>query len=190
MQYRIYFFIILFLLGIAVSSTAQNVGLGFKAGGTYTAIAGDSLKSQYKVGYQGGVFAELDILDGFGIQPELLLTQSTSRINTFAGDTVGKEVAITYLAIPVMLRITIKEWLTFHLGAEFSYKIRENDSFFQNGEDAFTKGTTALIGGIQLNIKALRIYGRYNIGISNINSANDSKSWKYRQVQLGVGIRI
>ena len=47
-----------------------------------------------------------------------------------------------------------------------------------------------MIGGAQLNFKYMRIYGRYAIGLNNINDLSESNKWKSQQIQLGLGFKF
>jgi hypothetical protein len=47
-----------------------------------------------------------------------------------------------------------------------------------------------MVGGIQLNFSVLRIYGRYNVGLTNINEVSDQNKWKSQQLQLGLGFKL
>jgi len=47
-----------------------------------------------------------------------------------------------------------------------------------------------MVLGAQVNLKVLRVYGRYNIGLQNINDFSDQQKWTNQQVQLGVGLKF
>jgi hypothetical protein len=47
-----------------------------------------------------------------------------------------------------------------------------------------------MVGGLQLNLKVLRVYGRYVIGMNNINDVANSENWKNQQIQLGIGLKL
>jgi hypothetical protein len=60
----------------------------------------------------------------------------------------------------------------------------------QNGKSAFKSGDFAMVAGAQVNLKMLRIYGRYNIGLQNINDIDQKDKWTNQQIQLGLGVRL
>jgi len=43
---------------------------------------------------------------------------------------------------------------------------------------------------LQFNLGSLRIYGRYNIGLSNLNDIDNTEQWKSQQIQVGLGLKI
>ena len=129
----------------------------------------------------------------------MLFSQSTSSIDTSGFKYVyqnapsailKKDVRLNYLNIPVLLRINAGKLLTFNVGPQFSILVNDDKNLFQNGKQAFKSGDFAAVLGAQINISKLRIYGRYNIGLSDINDIDDSHKWKNQQLQLGVGFKI
>jgi hypothetical protein len=51
-------------------------------------------------------------------------------------------------------------------------------------------GDFAMVLGGQINLSVLRIYGRYNIGLQNINDIDSKDKWTNQQIQLGLGLRF
>jgi hypothetical protein len=88
------------------------------------------------------------------------------------------------------LRFNIGSLITLNAGPQFSILMNQSDNLIQNGQDAFKKGDLSLVAGAQLNLTALRIYGRYNVGLQNINDAANQEKWTNKQIQLGVGLRF
>ena len=178
---------------------AQRLDFGAKVGANMTKIDGTKFKDGFELNYQVGFFGEIDFTEHLGIQPEVLFSQSTSTIDTNGfknvyqnapGTLLKKDVKLNYLNIPLLLRINAGKLLTFHVGPQFSVLINDQKNLFQNGKQAFKSGDLAAVVGAQINISKLRIYGRYNIGLSNINDIDDSHKWKNQQLQLGVGFKI
>jgi hypothetical protein len=75
-------------------------------------------------------------------------------------------------------------------GPQFGILINKNDNLLQNGQSAFASGDFGMVGGLQVNLKVLRIYGRYNIGLKNINDIGQKDKWTNQQIQLGIGLRL
>ena len=80
--------------------------------------------------------------------------------------------------------------VTLNVGPEFSALIDHDENLLQNGERAFSGGDFSMIGGLQLNLSRLRVYGRYNVGLSNINDIDEKDKWKNQQIQLGLGVKL
>lgn len=192
-------FAIAAVLVITTSSVfAQKLDFGPKLGANLTKIDGVKFKDGYELSYHVGAFLELDFNKNWGIQPEILFSQTTSKIdsgfaaiyNNIGSDLIKKDVKLNYLTIPVLLRINAGSLLTFNVGPQFGILMNKNVSLWENGKSAFKGGDFAAVVGAQLNISKLRIYGRYNIGLANISDIDNSNKWKNQQLQLGVGFKI
>jgi len=185
------FISVLLLSAITVTTQAQSFHIGAKLGGNLTKIEGQSFDDGFKLSYQVGGFAEIDFNKRLGIQPEVLFSQVASKTTTFNGNLApNSDYKLSYLSIPLLLRINAGEKLTFHIGPQYSILLNNESSLIQNGKDAFKTGDFAMLGGLQLNLGSWKIYGRYSIGLSNINDVDNKENWKSQQLQLGVGFRI
>lgn len=176
-----------------IISNAQSLKLGIKAGAIGTKIAGESFKSGYNLSYQAGAWAEIDLLGKIGVQPELLFSQTsssyTSGTPTIPTD-VNVKVKLNYLSIPVLFRYNVAKIITLNLGPQFSILMNKDDNLLDNGKAAFKGGDFAAVAGVQLHISSLRVYGRYVLGLSNINDNPLTSSGKSQQIQIGVGFKV
>ncbi len=181
-----------------ISASAQRLDIGAKLGANLTKIQGVAFSKAYDLNYQLGGFAEIDFNKNWGIQPELLFSQTTSKVDSgwkatyenLSGQLINPNVKLNYLNIPILLRINAGNLLTFHVGPQFSVLVNHNESLVTNSKNAFKSGDFAAVLGAQVNISKFRIYGRYNIGLSNISDVNSPNKWKNQQLQFGVGFKI
>ena len=179
---------------IAISSLtmAQGFHLGAKAGANLGKIDGSSFKSEFNLGYQVGGFAEIDFTKGFGIQPEVLFSQTNTTVTDepLSGLKPGEKISLNYLNVPILLRLNASKLLTINLGPQFSVLTNNHKTTAGNIGDAFKGGDLAMVAGAQINLGALKLYGRYNIGLNNINEIGDQQKWKNQQIQFGLGLRL
>ena len=77
--------------------------------------------------------------------------------------------------------------VTLQAGPQFGILLNQNVSLVQNGKDAFKKGNFGLAAGLQLKVLMLRIYGRYVIGLTNLNDIDNQDKWTGQGFQIGVG---
>lgn len=182
---------------LATFAKAQNGGsfhLGAKLGANLGKVDGQSFKDGFNLSYQAGAFAEINFNKNIGIQPELLFSQTKTTYDTSFGQILklsnGENISLNYLSIPLLLRINAGSLLTFHLGPQYSILMNKSNTLLQNGKDAFKSGDFAVVAGAQVNLGALRVYGRYNIGLSNIGDIGNQDKWKNQTLQLGIGLRI
>ena len=181
---------------IATTSQAQGVRLGAKLGANLNKVTGKSFNEEFDLSYHVGGFLEIDINKKFGIQPEVYFNQATttrtSDFNTLysANPNANTDIKLNYLSIPILLRYNVGKMVTLQAGPQFSILMNNDKTLLQNGQEAFKGGDFAMAGGVTLNLKMLRVYGRYNIGLSNINDIDDRDEWKSQQLQLGLGLRL
>ena len=168
-------FLPLFVL-IVLAGTAQGFHLGAKLGANMDKIAGKSFSDEFKLGYHLGGFVEIDFNKNIGIQPELLYSQTNTKEASGLKDIyenidnalVGDKVKLSYLSIPVLLRINAGELLTFHAGPQFSILMNSNETLLDNGKDAFKKGDLDK----HLNIgDSISFTARLNLNIWNGNTS-------------------
>lgn len=186
------------LLAIVSVTNAQGFHIGAKAGANMTKIDGQSFKDGYELGYQLGGFVEIDFSKSIGLQPELLFSQTNTKTvdkfheiyDNIDNAITSDNVKLNYLSIPVLLRINAGELLTFHVGPQFSILTNSDETLLENGKEAFKKGDFAAVLGAQVNLGAFRVFGRYNIGLTDINDIDDQDKWRNQQIQLGLGVKI
>jgi Outer membrane protein beta-barrel domain len=168
--------------------------LGVKGGANITKIDGKSFSNEFDYGYHAGAFAILKITNHIQIQPEVLFNQYSTKTDSALGNVVNvknlKDVKLNYLSVPLLLNITPAKFISFQFGPQFGILLDKHQSLFQNGKDAFSSGDLSMLAGLQLNLGALKVSGRYVVGLSNINDVSDSDKWKNQGFQLSVGIRI
>ena len=80
--------------------------------------------------------------------------------------------------------------VTLQLGPQFGILMNKNKTLVQNGKSAFKGGDFSMLGGVQLNVLNFRFYGRYSVGLNNINDIDNKQKWKNQAIQLGVGITL
>jgi hypothetical protein len=177
------------------SIQAQGIKLGVKVGANLTDVSGVSFKDGYKFGYHAGFFSELMLTKKFGIQPEVLFSETNLR----AGDSLGSlyngisitdiaKVKLQYISIPILLDYKPIPFLTLQAGPQFGILMNQTKPFSANAKDAFKKGDLSLLLGAQLNVFKFRIYARYAVGLSDINDFDNKEKWNSQTVQLGLGL--
>ena len=195
--------VVMILIGISSISNAQGIRLGIKAGANLNQISGQSFNDGFNLSYHAGGFMELDLNKVWGIQPEVLWSQtggkpssfksiygSTSSITINSTLDAGKQIKLDYLSIPILLRVNVTNMFSLLAGPQYSILINKDNTLLQNGQSAFKSGDFAMVAGAQINLKMLRIYGRYNIGLSNINDIDNKDKWTNQQIQAGIGFRL
>lgn len=191
-----YFFSALALILVASAVSAQGFTFGIKLGANLNKVSGQSFKEGYDLGYHVGAFSEIGLSKKFGIQPEVLFNQiNTKRVSGFneiygQNNLNPKDIDLKYLSIPLLLRYNVNSFMSLNLGPQFGVLLDDSENLFDNGKKAFKDGDFSAVAGLTLNVSSLRIYGRYNIGLANINDIDNKDKWKNQQVQLGLGLKF
>ncbi|NDB52591.1 MAG: PorT family protein [Chitinophagaceae bacterium] len=188
---------LLFVLSALLISLQSNgqFHVGVKAGANVTKVDGKSFKDEFKSGYMLGGFAEIKLSKKLYVQPELLINQYNTRLDTNYNNLVGNifngmtSVKLDYLSIPILLNYRMGGgFISLQAGPQYGVLIDKNNSILQNTGNAFRNGDLSLLGGVQIKAGAFRINGRYFVGLSNINDITNDSKWKNQGFQLSVGL--
>lgn len=179
---------------MALSSFSQGVHFGIKGGASINKLSGKSFSEEFSFGYHIGGFVTANLPGKFGIQPEILFNQvntdTSSNVSSIYQFNHINKVKLSYLSIPILLNYKINKILDLQGGPQFGILLDQNVSLISNGKDAFKKGDIGIIMGLQLKLTKFRAYGRYMIGLNNVNDVSTSDSWKNQSLQVGVGFAI
>jgi len=191
----------LFSLAAAVLfSTAlmAQFHIGAKAGANINKINGKSFKDEFRYGYSVGGFMEVRLSNKFVLQPEVLFNQNSTTLdssfkNIYQGvfNSSQSKVKLNYLSIPLLLNYKlIGSFLSLQAGPQFSVLMSNNKTLLQNGGEAFKNGEFSMLGGVQVKVGAIRVNGRYAVGLNNINDIDNQDKWKSESFQLSVGLAL
>jgi hypothetical protein len=178
-------------------SNAQGFKVGVKVGANLSNLTGTSFKDGFDFGYHAGLFSELMITEKFGIQPELLFSETNLRTgasfnslySTIALSDITK-IKLQYMMIPVLLDFKPISLVTLQVGPQFGILMNQTKSLQDNAGEAFKKGDFSMLGGVQLNFLKFRVYGRYAVGLMNMNDIDSKDKWKSETLQIGAGITL
>ncbi len=190
--------LVILLVAITASSVSfAQFRIGPKLGANIGKIDGKGFDEQYKLGYHLGAFAEISLGKKFALQPEVLWNQINSdTVTGFSAiyqnldDQSLQNPQLNYLSIPLLLTYKPAKILSLQAGPQFGILLNKDKTFLQNGQEAFKNGDFSMLFGAQLNILRVRIYGRYAIGLNNINDLPDQEQWKTTGFQVGLGLAL
>ncbi len=180
------------------STLMAQFHIGIKGGSNITKIDGVSFKDKFTYGYHVGAFAEIGLGGKFAIQPEVLFNQYSTTVDSNYNHvyenifTSGqRDVKLNYLSVPILLNYKlIGNFLSLQAGPQFSILMKQDRNLLQNGADAFKKGDFSMLGGVQLKLSAIRITGRYAIGLNDINDIDNQDKWKSEGFQVSLGLAL
>lgn len=192
------FILLLTVIGSLNFVQAQGFKIGAKAGANITGLNGVQFDEGFNFGYHAGGFAEIMFSKKVGIQPEVLWSQ-TSLTPASSFDALRPDLAnlatikLSYINIPILLTLKPVKLISFQVGPQFGILRDKNQSFTGNAASAFKSGDLSLLGGVQLNLLKIRLYGRYAVGLTDINDIQNvasAEKWKSKTLQLGLGLTL
>lgn len=182
-----------------VAIAQPGIRIGVKGGANMTKIDGEQFKDGFDFNYYIGPYVELQLTKGFGVQPELLFTQSSSRTGSqfsdiykeFGSEYDNHEIKLNYLTIPLMANLHLSNALILQLGPQYGILMDSKESLGENTKRAFKDGDFSAAGGLWLNLPlGLSVSGRYVIGLSDIKDLPEGEKWRSNAIQLGIGFRF
>lgn len=180
------------LIGSAAS--AQKFNIGFKGGANINKITGQAFSDQFSFGYHLGGFFSIGMGKKFAIQPEVLFNQinidTSSQFSAIYKFNQVDKVQLKYLSVPLLLNYKPVKILTLQAGPQFGILMNRSKTLYENGRDAFAIGDLSMLGGAQVNIKKLKVYARYTIGLNNLNDIDNKDKWTSQGFQMGVGLAL
>lgn len=192
MKTKLVFLAVCCMIGSAAA--AQKFHIGVKGGANINKLDGKSFSDQFSFGYHLGGFFSVGLGKKFSIQPELLFNQinvdTSGQFSAVYKFNQVDKVKLKYLSIPILLNFKPVKYLTLQVGPQFGVLMNKSKTLVENGRDAFKSGDLSMLGGAQVNLGHLNIYGRYAIGLSNLNDIDSKEKWKSQSFQIGVGFTL
>ena len=185
-------FILAIFTIVGSAAMAQKIHVGFKGGANINKLTGKSFSDQFSFGYHAGGFFSVGLGKKFAVQPGILFNQinvdTSSAFSTVYQFNKVDKVQLRYLSVPILLNYKPFKYLTLQAGPQFGILTNKSKTLMDNGRDAFKSGDFSMLGGVQVNISHLNIYGRYAVGLSNLNDIDSQEKWKSQSVQIGIGL--
>jgi opacity protein-like surface antigen len=200
---KVLLIVVVTLLGLG-NANAQEVKLGAKLGLNISSLRSD-MDFDSKIGFNLGVFAEINLSDKLIFQPELLYsTQGASFEQSFDSNSFKVTNSVDYLNIPLILKYGVTDKLFLEFGPQLGFLLSGESKY----EETFGGETTSetedikeftnsidfgLNFGVSFDIaENIMIAARYNLGLSNIIDEEDSDDEKLQNsvFSLSLGYRF
>ena len=178
---------------LTTTAYAQEFHLGAKAGANLGKLDGVAYSQGFNLGYQLGGFVEYDFNDKWGLQGEVLFSQTNTKFRdsyqSVWDEKFEKKKTLNYVSVPLLFKYNPNGLISLHAGPQFSFLANKNDSTWENGKKLFKDTDFSLVAGAEVNLGPLFAYSRYVWGFSDINNALKEKATT-QQIQVGVGVRF
>ena len=196
---------------MVVTVSAQTLGVKAGYNGSKVSFGGNSMdmfddlfeadvKNNMNSGFHIGVFADFELADKFVIQPELVYSsQGTTLKVEESGNWTKMKINTNYLNIPIIAKYEIFEGLSVNAGPQFGFllgspsmKMKWNTAGEKGSQDGgnldrdyLNTFDFAIALGFEYDITdAIDVSARYNIGLTNLDEVEKSKSNVF-QISLG-----
>jgi opacity protein-like surface antigen len=160
------------------SAANDKMRFGIKAGANLMKMgkfqfAGQNYATDYKVGFQAGVYGDLPMGGNFAFLPEITFTQKGGKLKeTVAGNTGEFDSKVSYIDAPMLIGYKATPELTVFAGPQVSFLVDQTTTFKVNGEetgsnsdkDNWNKSIAGGAVGLNYSITPnININGRYNM---------------------------
>jgi hypothetical protein len=181
---------------IAFATQAQEkIGIGIKVGQNFTSVNSVAV-DRHAASFHGGVAFQIGINDKISLVPEVLLSQTKLSTNPSIVDVLGDKrlkpetYHLNYLLVPLLVQVKPISNLLLQAGPQYGILIDQRKDGKENALLAFQKGEFSFVGGAKVNLGGFFVYGRYVVGLQNINELQDQAKWRTTQWQLGIGMSL
>ncbi|HEX3079914.1 MAG TPA: porin family protein, partial [Puia sp.] len=176
-------FLTVSVLVITVSNIqAQGFHLGIKGGTNISQMTGRSFDEGFQWNFMAGAFAELNFTSHWGIQPELLFSQTTTQTASNFDDVYeeginSRNVKLNYLSIPILLTYKLPlPILSLQAGPQFGILLNTSENITTNAGSAFKTGDFSMVIGAQVNLGGFKGGARYIYGFTNVANISSIQS--------------
>jgi hypothetical protein len=183
-----------FAAAAKVAKSASKVGFGVKGtiGMTNVSIT-DATGFGMKIGFGGGLLAQIKAGKTMVIQPELLFVMGGSKIDT--GDSgISAGIKTSSIELPILLKGVFGEGKTkpcVFIGPSLSMLMSAKEYVEDASgsiKDSLNTLGFGLVGGVGVQMEKLMFDVRYDMGLSNMaKDAPDGMSMKQYAILLSVG---
>lgn len=189
-------------LSNAQESSTTGARFGVKGGVNFTNLYVDNVDdTNMLTSFNAGVFVELPITQGVAIVPELNYSRKGSEVqNTILTETYKSKFKLSYLEMPVLLKLNLVPNFNLHAGPYVAYLLNaKTDVVDENGDrvesfeydtDDFNKLDFGLSAGLGFDFNNFGIGARYNYGLSEIDKDNNANGAKNSAFNLYVALKF
>lgn len=164
----------LFLLCIVLVSSSvfsqsifDRLHFGIKAGGNYSDFSNANFDTEGLPGFHAGAIIAFDINEKWSVQEDFLFSTQGAKIKGGISD--GKDLKLSYISVPIVLKYKTSFGLYFEAGPQVGILASEDFKEITNNDFA-EKIDAGMVGGIGYQFpNGLGIGARYYYGLTDIS---------------------
>ncbi|WP_191859789.1 porin family protein [Hanstruepera ponticola] len=176
------------------STNAQmDVSFGVKGGVNFANLNGDIEDNDMKVGFHVGGVAEIMFNEKMGFQPEILYSSQGTK---FEEGGAKLKYNLDYINVPLMAKFYPTKGFNIEAGPQVGFLVSSKAKYEFNGDSETTdiEDLKSIDFGLNFGLgykmdNGLNFGARYNLGLSNVNDADNSDDFKVSNgvIQVSVG---
>ena len=195
-------------IGVLLAGAANAQTFGIKGGANFSNIikTGDEdFNTEFKTGFNAGIFVEIPIVSSFSIAPELMFSQKgykTSGNSVLFGPN-EYSVTTNFIELPILAKINATNKFSIVLGPQVSFLTATTEKFTQGSDsykntireenDNLKKSLFGGVGGVNIGLtESLSLHGRYAIDFqkNNENGTSETPLYKNQVFQASLAIKL
>lgn len=190
----IFLFMLISLSAIAqINKREEGIKIGIKSGLNLATFYGDNIEElTFRSSVNLGFFAEIIVSDKFSFQPELVYSGQGSFFEGAEGVSSSK-IKYDYINLPLMAKFYLVENFALEVGPQIGFLVnkKSKDGSGQRPLDNIAPVDFSIGAGLNYELSSgVFFQGRYNLGITNTNTADNNQRLSNAVIQLSAGYQF
>jgi len=200
--------VLILAISVLFAEAVNAQTFGIKGGANFANIikTGDEdFNTEFKTGFNAGIFMEIPIVSSFSFAPELMFSQKgykTSGTSLLFGPN-EYSVTTNFIELPILAKINATNKFSIVLGPQVSFLTATTEKFVQGSDnykntireenDNLKKSLFGGVGGVNIGLSdALSLHGRYAIDFqkNNENGTSETPLYKNQVFQASLAIKL
>lgn len=200
--------VVILAISVLFAGAVNAQTFGVKGGVNFANIikTGDGdFNTEFKTGFNAGLFAEIPIVSGFSFAPELMFSQKgykTSGTSILWGPN-EYSVTTNFIELPILAKINASDKFSIVAGPQVSFLTSTTETFKQGSEsykntireenDRLKKSLLGGVVGVGLDVsEKVSLHGRYALDFqkNNENGTSETPRYKNQVFQVSLGFKL
>lgn len=200
--------IIVLAIGVLFAGAVNAQSFGVKGGVNFSNIikTGDeNFNTEFKTGFNAGLFAEIPIISSLSFAPELMFSQKGYKTTgtSLLGGPNEYSVTTNFIELPILAKINASDKFSIVAGPQVSFLTSTTETFKQGSDsyqnkireenDRLKKSLFGGVVGVGFGLTdKLSLHGRYALDFqkNNENGTNETPIYKNQVYQVSLGIKL
>ncbi|MTI20474.1 PorT family protein, partial [Fulvivirga sp. RKSG066] len=162
---------------IAICQTTVGLRGGLNLANLYSTDGETSASGDLMTAFHGGIYIENKQSMEYALQYEFILSQQGTSF-----DVGSREIKqqLYYLNIPFLFKYLPNKLVGLYAGPQLGILVATNKIDGQDFKEAMKPIDFAAVFGLEFDLKQIKIGGRYNLGLSNIDDTEFADTYDIR----------